>query len=75
MWEVPLNLQDCAVGERKGENGYGYGEVINLLSLVAEAGGVATLSWHPDRFSDPGFRPLAAMYKQVVSSGRRRRMH
>ena len=66
MWEVPLNVQDCAIDKKAGEEGDDHAEVMKLLSAAAETGGVATLSWHPDRFSDPGFRPLAEMYERIL---------
>jgi hypothetical protein len=66
MWELPLNVQDCAVGAGKSGEGDGYEGVLGLLSCVAETGGVATVSWHLDRFSDPRFRALGEIYERVI---------
>jgi hypothetical protein len=65
MWEVPLNVQDCAVGQKGGKDDDGR-DVPGLLSSVAETGGAATISWHLDRFSEPRFRALGEMYEGII---------
>jgi hypothetical protein len=65
LWEVPLVVQDCAIGNGDGLKDV-FREVTRLLSRVREAGGAAALSWHLDRFSEPRLRPLAELYEKVL---------